>query len=88
MGIKDLLRTLEYSLNPSLITEYKGQKIAVDASGWLHKALFACSEDMIDNNGVDSQLYVDFVCWALLYPRLLRFASAATATATTTATGL
>ena len=60
MGIKDLFNTIGYSLSPGQITAFKGKKLAVDASGWLHKAIFACAEDSIDND-VDSQLYVDFI---------------------------
>lgn len=35
--------------------------IAIDASGWLHKALYAVVEDYIDSGLQDSQLYVDFI---------------------------
>jgi XPG N-terminal domain len=60
MGIKDLLKALAPDSIQKLITEFKGKRIAIDASGWLHKGLFAAAEDIVDT-GVDSELYVDFM---------------------------
>lgn len=60
MGIKDLLRALSSESTPKLITDFKGQRIAIDSSGWLHKGLFAAAEDIVDT-GIDSELYFDFL---------------------------
>ena len=43
------------------IGDFSGKRLAIDASGWLHKAVFATAEDWVDSNCTDSQLYVDFV---------------------------
>jgi len=60
MGIKDLLKALSSESTPKLITDFRGQRIAIDSSGWLHKGLFAAAEDIVDT-GVDSELYFDFL---------------------------
>jgi hypothetical protein len=60
MGIKDLLRALSGESVPKLITDFRGQRIAIDASGWLHKGLYAAAEDIVDT-GIDSELYFDFL---------------------------
>eukprot|EP01032_Pedospumella_encystans_P001350 gene1350-1562_t len=61
MGIKDLLKNLEGATVQKNIGDFAGKRLAVDASGWLHKAVFATAEDWVDSNCTDSQLYVDFV---------------------------
>eukprot|EP01035_Chromulina_nebulosa_P025593 gene25593-33415_t len=61
MGIKDLLKCLQPLTVERNINEFKGMSIAVDASGWLHRGLYAAVEDIIDSNMKDSQLYVDFI---------------------------
>ncbi len=61
MGIKDLLKLLSPAIQDSHLSHFSGKSVAIDASSWLHKALFASAEDLIDNNFWDSQLYVDFV---------------------------
>ena len=43
------------------IADFAGKRLAVDASGWLHKAVYATAEDWVDSNCTDSQLYVDFL---------------------------
>lgn len=61
MGIKDLLRNFESISKHQNINDYKNKRIAVDASGWLHKALYATTEDWINSDCTDTQLYVDFM---------------------------
>ena len=61
MGIKDLLRNFENISKHQNINEYKNKTIAIDASGWLHKAVYATTEDWINSNCTDTQLYVDFM---------------------------
>lgn len=60
MGIKDLLKAFQSETSQKLITDFKGKRIAIDASGWLHKGLYAAAEDFVDT-GIDSDLYVDFM---------------------------
>jgi 5'-3' exonuclease len=43
------------------VTSFRGKKLAIDASGWLHKSLWVTVEDQVDSNFAhDEQLYVDF----------------------------
>jgi 5'-3' exonuclease len=49
---------LSYQKN---ISDFAGKRLAIDASGWLHRALFAVAEDWVDSNCKDNQLYVDHV---------------------------
>lgn len=52
------------------ISSFSGKRLAIDASGWLHKAVFATTEDFImhesirpastDFNCANSELFVDF----------------------------
>ena len=43
------------------MTSFRGKKLAIDASGWLHKSLWVTVEDLVDSNFAhDEQLYVDF----------------------------
>jgi 5'-3' exonuclease len=43
------------------ISEYEGKRIAIDASGWVHKAVYAVAEDYVDANLQDHQFYVDYI---------------------------
>ena len=61
MGIKDLLQAISAAVENSEISEFAGQRIAVDASSWLHKGLYGAAEDYVDSNFSDNQLYVDFI---------------------------
>lgn len=61
MGIKDLLRALEPLAKVQNISEFQNKSIAIDASGWLHKGLYAATEDFVDSGFVDNQLYVDYI---------------------------
>ncbi|CDW54794.1 XPG I-region family protein [Trichuris trichiura] len=46
MGIKALFPVVNPACKPSHVSEFSGMSVAVDASSWLHKAAFGCS-DMI-----------------------------------------
>ena len=61
MGIKDLLNAVNGIVVDSNIREFKGKRVAIDASGWMHKGLYGVAEDFVDSKFVDSQLYVDFI---------------------------
>jgi hypothetical protein len=43
------------------IGDFAGKRLAIDASGWLHKAVYTTAEDWIESNCGDSQLYVDVI---------------------------
>jgi 5'-3' exonuclease len=43
------------------ISDFSGKRLAIDASGWLHKAVYTIAEDWVDSNCTDSQLYVDVI---------------------------
>jgi 5'-3' exonuclease len=61
MGIENLLQAVKGKIETKDISTFKGWKVAVDVSGWLHKGLYGAAEDLVDSNFVDSQLYVDYV---------------------------
>ena len=61
MGIKDLLLSISTTVENTSITAFSGQRVAIDASGWLHKGLYGAAEDYVDSNFDDAQLYVDFI---------------------------
>ena len=51
MGIKGLLHALQPATTVAPISQFKGQRVAIDASGWLHK---------VNDNSDDSFLVVCF----------------------------
>mmetsp|Transcript_2124 Transcript_2124/g.5051 ORF Transcript_2124/g.5051 Transcript_2124/m.5051 type:complete len:326 (+) Transcript_2124:164-1141(+) len=59
MGISDLLRNLQDVTTEMHISNFAGMRVAIDASGWMHKAVYATAEDWVDSNFADNQLYVD-----------------------------
>ena len=61
MGINGLLKALAPATTVTPLQQLKGQRVAIDASGWLHKAIYAAAEDFIDTQFNDSQLYVDYI---------------------------
>jgi len=63
MGITGLLKALAPATAVTPLCDFKGQRVAIDASGWLHKAVFAVAEDMVDTQFNDSQLYVDYILY-------------------------
>ena len=63
MGIKNLLVALQQSTAIVPIGNFRGSRVAIDVSGWLHRGLYSVVEDYIDNcDGVkDNQFYVDYI---------------------------
>ena len=61
MGIQGLLQAVQKNVEVLPIASFKGQRIAIDISGWLHKGVYFTVEDLVDSNFRDSQLYVDFI---------------------------
>ena len=51
MGIKELLRRTKIETRKHL-SEYKNQKIAIDAYSWLHKAMYCANEDLLTKNNI------------------------------------
>ena len=49
MGVKGLLQCLQKATQASSISGFKGTRVAIDASGWLHKGLYAAAEDFVDS---------------------------------------
>ncbi|KHJ40861.1 hypothetical protein D918_09070 [Trichuris suis] len=58
MGIKALLPVVNPACKQSHVSEFSGMSVAVDASTWLHKAAFGCS-DMIAR-GLKTDLHVTY----------------------------
>jgi 5'-3' exonuclease len=44
MGIQGLLQSLKYETHQGHIRDYAGQSVAVDASSWLHKAVYSIAD--------------------------------------------
>ncbi|KAM0749596.1 PIN domain-like protein, partial [Meredithblackwellia eburnea MCA 4105] len=59
MGIQGLLPLLKSVSNPGHIKDWKGKTIAVDTYVWLHKAAFACAQDIV--LGKKTFVYVNYV---------------------------
>eukprot|EP00835_Amoeboradix_gromovi_P001027 NODE_40_length_29852_cov_0.370215.p6 type:complete len:422 gc:universal NODE_40_length_29852_cov_0.370215:26132-27397(+) len=49
MGIQGLLNSVKSIQQPFKISSIKGKRVAVDAFGWLHLALYPCAEDIYYN---------------------------------------
>lgn len=49
MGVKGLLQCLQKATQASSIAGFKGTRVAIDASGWLHKGLYAAAEDFVNS---------------------------------------
>lgn len=55
MGVKGLLPGLQESVKASSVGYFKGTRVAIDASGWLHKGLYAAAEDYVDSGRSSAQ---------------------------------
>lgn len=62
MGIKDLLQSVGDAMDENFVLcNLAGKRVAIDASSWLHKAIFATAEESLDLNFEEHMLYVDFI---------------------------
>ncbi|KAF3926745.1 hypothetical protein ABW21_db0206639 [Orbilia brochopaga] len=59
MGINGLLPVLKSIQQPTHIKHWKGQTVAVDAYGWLHRGTISCAIDLA--LGRQTTKYVDYV---------------------------
>ena len=48
MGISGLLPVLKHITRPAHVSKYGGQRVAVDAYGWLHKGAYCCSMELCE----------------------------------------
>lgn len=53
MGIQGLLPVLKPITNTVHVSKYRGQKVAVDAYCWLHKAAYCCAEEICEGRFTD-----------------------------------
>jgi exonuclease-1 len=53
MGINGLLPALKPIAKPIHISNYKGQKVAVDGYSWLHKGAYSCSRELCEGVWTD-----------------------------------
>ncbi|KRX81700.1 Translation initiation factor IF-2, mitochondrial [Trichinella sp. T6] len=60
MGIKTLLPVVKAACRDVNIEEFRGKTVAVDASCWLHRALFGCAYQLA--TGIETDSYVKFCC--------------------------
>jgi hypothetical protein len=49
MGVKGLLPGLQDATQSGSIGSFNGTRVAIDASGWLHKGLYTAAEDYVDS---------------------------------------
>lgn len=63
MGISGLLPLLASVMKPAHISSYRGQRVAVDAYGWLHRGVFSCGEELLRGQPTDKfvQYFMDRV---------------------------
>lgn len=47
MGITGLLKALKSIQKPTHVSALRGKKVGVDMYCWLHKAIYACPEDLV-----------------------------------------
>ncbi|KRZ25807.1 Translation initiation factor IF-2, mitochondrial [Trichinella pseudospiralis] len=60
MGIKTLLPVVKAACRDVNVEEFRGKTVAVDASCWLHRALFGCAYQLA--TGIETDSYVKFCC--------------------------
>lgn len=56
MGIQGLLPVLKPITNTIHVSKYRGQKVAVDAYCWLHKAAYCCAEEICEGRYTDKHV--------------------------------
>lgn len=56
MGIQGLLPVLKPITNTVHVSKYRGQKVAVDAYCWLHKAAYCCAEEICEGKFTDKHV--------------------------------
>ncbi|XP_046388369.1 uncharacterized protein LOC124157574 [Ischnura elegans] len=66
MGITGLIPFLEKASVPINIRQYKGQTVAVDAYGWIHRGIFSCAEKIARGEKCDM-----YVTYCLKYVNML-----------------
>ena len=59
MGIKGLLQVLKGITQKQNISEWKGKRIAIDGSCWLHKAAYSCAQELV--LGIPTTKYLSFI---------------------------
>eukprot|EP00906_Rhabdomonas_costata_P031870 RCo044963 len=67
MGISGLLQALKPCNRPCTLAEFRGQRIGVDAYGWLHRGAIACATELCQ--GIPTSRYLSVVMHRV---RLLR----------------
>lgn len=58
MGISGLLQFMKSSVRKGHIREFTGQRVAIDASCWLHRGSISCAEELAEN--IPTQKYLEF----------------------------
>ncbi|KAL0050067.1 hypothetical protein WJX82_003781 [Trebouxia sp. C0006] len=56
MGIQGLLPVLKPITNTVHVSKYRGQKVAIDAYCWLHKAAYCCAEEICEGKFTDKHV--------------------------------
>jgi exonuclease 1 len=51
MGIQGLLQAVKPLIQPAHLSQFAGQRVAVDAYSWLHKSVYGCCVELCTPNG-------------------------------------
>ena len=72
MGIQGLLCELRAYERPTHVSEFKGQRVGIDVSGWLHRAVYGCSWALGSGEGFRAGFPLPYVEYVLFRCRMLR----------------
>ncbi|KAI3404911.2 ERG11 [Candida oxycetoniae] len=59
MGIQGLLPLLKSISEPCTLEKFRGQTLAVDAYGWMHRSLVSCAEELY--KGIPTRKYINYI---------------------------
>jgi exonuclease 1 len=62
MGIAGLLPLLKAAAVRTHVSEYRGQRVAVDAYGWLHRGAYGCAAELAQGLPTDGCVLCVCVC--------------------------
>ena len=64
MGVGGLLRCLKRITKAVNVKQYKGFKVGIDISCWLHRGAYSCSKELAE--GLETNKYITF-CLKMLH---------------------
>ena len=77
MGIKGLLPQLKSIKERRHLSEYRGQRVAIDAYIWLHRAALTCARELVERQRTDRYAgssclssFSSMTCYSVPHPRV------------------